>query len=78
MSSIGIDEDPFFNEVALLDEKINELRRLLTQRLLLQNVQLKKMLERSIFREPVINWSWTREMLWDVIRRNGRNCACRR
>ncbi|MCZ4093656.1 hypothetical protein [Sinorhizobium psoraleae] len=38
--------DPFFNEVAILDEEIKELRRLLAQKLHLQNVQLKKMLER--------------------------------
>ncbi|MCG5486784.1 MAG: hypothetical protein KK482_24325 [Sinorhizobium meliloti] len=38
--------DPFFNEVANLDEEIKELRRRLAQKLYLQNVQLKKMLER--------------------------------
>ncbi|WP_085032909.1 hypothetical protein [Ensifer aridi] len=38
--------DPFFNEVAILDEEIKELRRRLAQKLYLQNVQLKKMLER--------------------------------
>ncbi|MQW89078.1 hypothetical protein [Sinorhizobium saheli] len=38
--------DPFFNEVAILDEEIKELRRRLAQKLSLQNVQLKKMLER--------------------------------
>ncbi|WP_080578898.1 hypothetical protein [Sinorhizobium fredii] len=38
--------DTFFNEVAILDEEIKELRRLLAQKLYLQNAQLKKMLER--------------------------------
>ncbi|ASY73806.1 putative 21.7 KDA protein IN SYRB 5'REGION (ORF4) (plasmid) [Sinorhizobium fredii CCBAU 83666] len=38
--------DTFFNEVAILDEEIKELRRLLAQKLNLQNVQLKRMLER--------------------------------
>ncbi|MBB4189623.1 hypothetical protein GGE07_006319 [Sinorhizobium terangae] len=38
--------DPFFNEVVILDEEIKELRRLLAEKLRLQNVQLKKMLER--------------------------------
>jgi len=38
--------DPFFNEVAIIDEEIKELRRLLAQKLYLQNAQLKKMLER--------------------------------
>lgn len=43
LSSSG---DPFFNEVAILDEEIKELRRRLAQKLYLQNVQLRKMLER--------------------------------
>jgi len=38
--------DTFFNEVATLDGEIKELRRLLAHKLHLQNVQLKKMLER--------------------------------
>ncbi|MBP2236136.1 hypothetical protein J2Z31_002650 [Sinorhizobium kostiense] len=38
--------DPFFNEAAILDEEIKELRLRLAQKLYLQNVQLKKMLER--------------------------------
>jgi len=38
--------DTFFNEAAILDEEIKELRRLLAQKLRLQNVQLKKMLKR--------------------------------
>ncbi|WP_234710683.1 hypothetical protein [Sinorhizobium arboris] len=38
--------DTFFNEVAILDEEIKELRRLLAQKLYLQNAQLKNMLER--------------------------------
>ncbi|WP_081160144.1 hypothetical protein [Ensifer aridi] len=38
--------DPFFNEVAILDEEIKKLRQLLAQKLYEQNVQLKKMLER--------------------------------
>ncbi|MCA1495046.1 hypothetical protein I6F11_30030, partial [Ensifer sp. NBAIM29] len=38
--------DVFFSEVAILDEELKELRRLLAQKLRLQNVQLKKMLER--------------------------------
>ncbi|WP_037427518.1 hypothetical protein [Sinorhizobium sp. CCBAU 05631] len=38
--------DTFFNEVAILDEEIKELRRLLARKLYLQNVQLRKMLER--------------------------------
>ncbi|OHV78864.1 hypothetical protein [Ensifer sp. LCM 4579] len=38
--------DTFFNEVAILDEEIKELRRRQAQKLCLQNVQLKKMLER--------------------------------
>jgi len=38
--------DVFFSEVAILEEEIKELRRRLAQKLRLQNVQLKKMLER--------------------------------
>lgn len=38
--------DPFFDEVASLDEEIKKLRSLLAQKLYLQNIQLKKMLER--------------------------------
>ncbi|MCA1371772.1 hypothetical protein I6F15_31485 [Bradyrhizobium sp. BRP14] len=38
--------DPFFNEVSILDKEIKELRRRLAQKVYLQNVQLKKMLER--------------------------------
>ncbi|WP_150852050.1 hypothetical protein [Sinorhizobium arboris] len=33
--------DPFFNEVATLDEETKQLRRRLAQKLYLQNVQLK-------------------------------------
>ncbi|ASY73451.1 hypothetical protein EFR01_60310 [Sinorhizobium fredii] len=36
----------FFHEVATLDEEIEMLRTQLAQKLHLQNVQLKKMLER--------------------------------
>jgi len=39
-------EDSFFNEVAIVDEEIKELRRRLAQKIYLQNIQLKKMLER--------------------------------
>lgn len=38
--------DPFFDEVASLDEEIRALRSELAQKLLRQNAQLKKMLER--------------------------------
>jgi hypothetical protein len=38
--------DLFFHEVAILDEEIKTLRTQLARRLHLQNVQLKKMLER--------------------------------
>ncbi|MDK1390104.1 hypothetical protein QN224_32890 [Sinorhizobium sp. 8-89] len=38
--------DPFFDEVVVLDEEIKKLRSRLAQKLHLQNVQLKKMLER--------------------------------
>ncbi|WFU05251.1 hypothetical protein QA648_31515 (plasmid) [Rhizobium sp. CB3171] len=38
--------DPFFDEVASLDEDIKTLRRQLAQKLQLQNAQLRKMLER--------------------------------
>ncbi|ASY66508.1 putative 21.7 KDA protein IN SYRB 5'REGION (ORF4) (plasmid) [Sinorhizobium sojae CCBAU 05684] len=38
--------DLFFHEVATLDEEIKMLRSQLAQKLHLQNVQLKKMLER--------------------------------
>ena len=38
--------DLFFDEVALLDAEIKMLRNQLAQKLRLQNVQLKKMLER--------------------------------
>ncbi|QFI69476.1 hypothetical protein EKH55_4602 [Sinorhizobium alkalisoli] len=36
----------FFHEVAILDEEIKMLRTQLAQKLHLQNVQLKKMLDR--------------------------------
>ncbi|APG88003.1 hypothetical protein SAMCCGM7_pC0805 (plasmid) [Sinorhizobium americanum CCGM7] len=36
----------FFHEVAIIDEEIQMLRTQLAQKLYLQNVQLKKMLER--------------------------------
>ncbi|NRP70939.1 hypothetical protein ILFOPFJJ_01821 [Ensifer psoraleae] len=39
-------EDSFFNEVAIVEEEIKELRRRLAQKIYLQNIQLKKMLER--------------------------------
>jgi hypothetical protein len=38
--------DPFFEVTASLDEEIKQLRRQLAQKLSLQNVQLRKMLER--------------------------------
>lgn len=38
--------DLFFHEVAILDEEVKRLRTQLAQKLHLQNVQLKKMLER--------------------------------
>ncbi|ASY73177.1 putative 21.7 KDA PROTEIN IN SYRB 5'REGION (ORF4) (plasmid) [Sinorhizobium fredii CCBAU 25509] len=39
----------FFHEVATLDEEIKVLRTQLAEKLHLQNVQLKKMLERFDF-----------------------------
>lgn len=51
--------DPFFNEVAILDEEIKELRRRLAQKLDLQNAQLKRCLSVSMCRKLDVNWRWT-------------------
>ncbi|ASY73761.1 hypothetical protein SF83666_a41730 (plasmid) [Sinorhizobium fredii CCBAU 83666] len=38
--------DSFFNEAAIIEEELKELRRRLAQKLYRQNLQLKTMLER--------------------------------
>ncbi|CDM62120.1 MULTISPECIES: hypothetical protein [Rhizobium] len=44
--SLTFKEPRFFDEVAGLDDEIKQMKRLLAQKLYLQNLQLKKMLER--------------------------------
>ncbi|MDP9810879.1 hypothetical protein J2W42_003742 [Rhizobium tibeticum] len=44
--SLTFKEPSLFDEVAGLDEEIKQMKRLLAQKLYLQNLQLKKMLER--------------------------------
>lgn len=45
-SGVALPPMTFIDEVAALDEEINQLRRQLAEKLFLQNAQLKKMLER--------------------------------